>query len=95
MSEKNIIGRIVTSTKVCAIFKTCSLKNTVERSSTTYKFHIDKSLRVNVTFVYFELTTSEKVELLNGNRCLRILKYISFIFQNCFQVQPLIIFVNL
>ena len=52
MSEKNIIGRIVTSTKVCAIFKTCSLKNTVERSSTTYKFHIDKSLRVNVTFVY-------------------------------------------
>ena len=84
--EKHIMGRIVISTKVCPIFKTCSLKNSSETSSTTYIFHTDKSLRVYVTLVHFELITCEKVELINGNRCLRIPKYSLFIYPNCFQV---------
>ena len=61
MPEKHIIGRIVISTKVCAIFKTCSLKNSLQKSSTTYKFYTDKSLKVNITFVHFELITGEEL----------------------------------
>ena len=41
MSEKNILGRIIISTNVCAIFITCSLKNILQTSSTTYKFHTE------------------------------------------------------
>ena len=52
---------------------------------TSYKFQIDAVLRLNITFLHFELVKPEKVDVINGNTCKRHPKRTSFPY-SCFEV---------
>ena len=54
-------------------------------SVTSYKFQIDTILRLNITFLHFELAKPEKVEVINGNNCKRHPKR-TLTYYSCFEV---------
>ena len=85
---KYIIGQIIISVEACPLFGYFWLKNSNEDYYTMivqYIFKTDAALRVNVTFLQFELTQLEEVQIRNGGLCPHFFD-VKVQYYECFEV---------